>query len=180
MIYMTNDLYFFCLFLSFCVWIWHSQLTNNVFFFFLWGVVLTALSKNEERGDALGWQQMWPLWDDVMHSSGMVVRSATHIEWCLWPQASEYSNQLSYRSYWSHKQHSLVSSSTWNVCSFFFGDFTILIFIFYFYVNNRIYIPYPFQWGSPTFNLTDSFAMMAASFVTLFEVKLSSYIWNWY
>lgn len=36
MIYMTktNDLYFFCLFLSFCVWIWHSQLTNNVFFFF--------------------------------------------------------------------------------------------------------------------------------------------------
>ncbi|XP_010490150.1 PREDICTED: putative nucleobase-ascorbate transporter 10 [Camelina sativa] len=32
-----------------------------------------------------------------------------------------------------------------------------------------IYIPYPFQWGSPTFNLTDSFAMMAASLVTLFE-----------
>ncbi|OAP15797.1 hypothetical protein AXX17_AT1G59190 [Arabidopsis thaliana] len=32
-----------------------------------------------------------------------------------------------------------------------------------------IYIPYPFQWGSPTFDITDSFAMMAASFVTLFE-----------
>ncbi|CAN6854127.1 unnamed protein product [Brassica oleracea] len=32
-----------------------------------------------------------------------------------------------------------------------------------------IYLPYPFQWGSPTFHFTDSFAMMAASFVTLFE-----------
>jgi len=41
-------------------------------------------------------------------------------------------------------------------------------------MNTRIYIPYPFQWGSPTFDITDSFAMMAASFVTLFEVKLYS------
>ncbi|ESQ32080.1 hypothetical protein EUTSA_v10005426mg [Eutrema salsugineum] len=32
-----------------------------------------------------------------------------------------------------------------------------------------VYIPYPFQWGGPTFDITDSFAMMAASFVTLFE-----------
>ncbi|KAH7523740.1 hypothetical protein FEM48_Zijuj06G0044100 [Ziziphus jujuba var. spinosa] len=32
-----------------------------------------------------------------------------------------------------------------------------------------IYIPYPFQWGSPTFNAGDVFAMMAASFVSLFE-----------
>ncbi|GAV56594.1 Xan_ur_permease domain-containing protein, partial [Cephalotus follicularis] len=32
-----------------------------------------------------------------------------------------------------------------------------------------IYIPYPFQWGTPTFNAGESFAMMAASFVSLFE-----------
>ncbi|KAJ0253207.1 hypothetical protein HA466_0122710 [Hirschfeldia incana] len=32
-----------------------------------------------------------------------------------------------------------------------------------------IYLPYPFQWGSPTFHFTDSFAVMAASLVTLFE-----------
>ncbi|BFG18239.1 hypothetical protein CerSpe_045130 [Prunus speciosa] len=32
-----------------------------------------------------------------------------------------------------------------------------------------IYIPYPFQWGSPTFNAGEAFAMIAASFVSLFE-----------
>ncbi|XP_077233468.1 nucleobase-ascorbate transporter 7-like [Tasmannia lanceolata] len=32
-----------------------------------------------------------------------------------------------------------------------------------------IRIPYPFQWGSPTFNAGDAFAMMAASFVALIE-----------
>ncbi|KAG7037757.1 putative nucleobase-ascorbate transporter 10, partial [Cucurbita argyrosperma subsp. argyrosperma] len=37
-----------------------------------------------------------------------------------------------------------------------------------------IYIPYPFQWGGPTFNAGESFAMMAASVVSLFEVKLQA------
>ncbi|KAA0033253.1 putative nucleobase-ascorbate transporter 10 [Cucumis melo var. makuwa] len=32
-----------------------------------------------------------------------------------------------------------------------------------------IYIPYPFQWGGPTFNAGEAFAMMAASAVSLFE-----------
>ncbi|XP_027356939.1 putative nucleobase-ascorbate transporter 10 [Abrus precatorius] len=32
-----------------------------------------------------------------------------------------------------------------------------------------VYFPYPFQWGSPTFNYGESFAMMTASFVSLFE-----------
>ncbi|TQE10791.1 hypothetical protein C1H46_003694 [Malus baccata] len=32
-----------------------------------------------------------------------------------------------------------------------------------------IYIPYPFQWGSPTFNAGEVFAMIAASFVSIFE-----------
>ncbi|XP_050875404.1 putative nucleobase-ascorbate transporter 10 [Lathyrus oleraceus] len=32
-----------------------------------------------------------------------------------------------------------------------------------------VYFPYPFQWGSPTFNYGDTFAMLAASFVSLFE-----------
>ncbi|XP_077215126.1 nucleobase-ascorbate transporter 7-like [Tasmannia lanceolata] len=32
-----------------------------------------------------------------------------------------------------------------------------------------IRIPYPFQWGSPTFHAGDSFAMMAASFAALIE-----------
>ncbi|XP_038681090.1 putative nucleobase-ascorbate transporter 10 [Tripterygium wilfordii] len=31
------------------------------------------------------------------------------------------------------------------------------------------YIPYPLQWGNPTFNAEEAFAMMAASFVSLFE-----------
>ncbi|XP_054801461.1 putative nucleobase-ascorbate transporter 10 [Prosopis cineraria] len=38
-----------------------------------------------------------------------------------------------------------------------------------------IYIPYPFQWGSPTFNAGEAFAMMAASFVSLFESTGSFY-----
>jgi nucleobase transporter 1/2 len=33
-----------------------------------------------------------------------------------------------------------------------------------------IYIPYPFQWGSPTFKAGEVFAMITASFVSLFEV----------
>ncbi|XWS28458.1 hypothetical protein CRYUN_Cryun25bG0071200 [Craigia yunnanensis] len=32
-----------------------------------------------------------------------------------------------------------------------------------------IYIPYPFQWGSPTFNAGEAFVMMASAFVSLFE-----------
>ncbi|XP_050237968.1 putative nucleobase-ascorbate transporter 10 [Mercurialis annua] len=32
-----------------------------------------------------------------------------------------------------------------------------------------VYIPYPFQWGSPTFEAGETFAMMAAAFVSLFE-----------
>ncbi|KAK2428334.1 Nucleobase-ascorbate transporter 7 [Trifolium repens] len=32
-----------------------------------------------------------------------------------------------------------------------------------------IYVPYPFQWGAPTFNAGEAFAMMAASFVALIE-----------
>ncbi|KAI4353782.1 hypothetical protein L6164_002710 [Bauhinia variegata] len=32
-----------------------------------------------------------------------------------------------------------------------------------------VYFPYPFQWGSPTFNTGEAFAMMTASFVSLFE-----------
>ncbi|OMO77169.1 Xanthine/uracil/vitamin C permease [Corchorus olitorius] len=32
-----------------------------------------------------------------------------------------------------------------------------------------IYIPYPFQWGSPTFNAAEAFVMMAPAFVSLFE-----------
>ncbi|TYH19060.1 hypothetical protein ES288_A05G322600v1 [Gossypium darwinii] len=32
-----------------------------------------------------------------------------------------------------------------------------------------IYFPYPFQWGSPTFNAGDAIVMMAPAFVSLFE-----------
>lgn len=35
---------------------------------------------------------------------------------------------------------------------------------------NRIRVPYPFQWGGPTFDAGESFAMMAASFAALIEV----------
>ncbi|XP_057423909.1 putative nucleobase-ascorbate transporter 10 [Lotus japonicus] len=38
-----------------------------------------------------------------------------------------------------------------------------------------VYFPYPFQWGSPTFNTGEAFAMMAASFVSLFEYTGTSY-----
>jgi hypothetical protein len=31
-------------------------------------------------------------------------------------------------------------------------------------------VPYPFQWGAPTFDAGEAFAMMAASFVALVEV----------
>ncbi|KAK7859696.1 putative nucleobase-ascorbate transporter 10, partial [Quercus suber] len=41
-----------------------------------------------------------------------------------------------------------------------FVDFTL----------SMVYIPYPFQWGSPTFHAGEAFAMMAASFVSTFEV----------
>lgn len=34
----------------------------------------------------------------------------------------------------------------------------------------RISVPYPFQWGAPTFDAGECFAMMSASFVALVEV----------
>lgn len=36
----------------------------------------------------------------------------------------------------------------------------------------RIRVPYPFQWGGPTFDAGEAFAMMMASFVSLIEVCL--------
>lgn len=40
-------------------------------------------------------------------------------------------------------------------------------------ITCRIKVPYPFQWGGPTFNAGDVFAMMAASFASLIEVCIS-------
>lgn len=37
----------------------------------------------------------------------------------------------------------------------------------------RIRVPYPFQWGAPTFDAGEAFAMMLTSFVALVEVCLS-------
>lgn len=39
----------------------------------------------------------------------------------------------------------------------------------------RIRVPFPFQWGAPTFDAGESFAMMMASFVALVEVCLHSF-----
>jgi hypothetical protein len=36
-------------------------------------------------------------------------------------------------------------------------------------------VPYPFQWGAPTFDAGEAFAMMAASFVALVEVWLHAH-----
>lgn len=41
-------------------------------------------------------------------------------------------------------------------------------------MNVRIRVPYPFQWGAPTFDAGEAFAMMAASFVALVEVWFHS------
>lgn len=38
----------------------------------------------------------------------------------------------------------------------------------------RIKIPYPLQWGAPTFNAGHAFGMMAAVLVSLIEVLYSS------
>ncbi|KAK1393014.1 hypothetical protein POM88_012070 [Heracleum sosnowskyi] len=35
----------------------------------------------------------------------------------------------------------------------------------------RIRVPYPFQWGAPTFDAGEAFAMMAASLVALIELS---------
>lgn len=49
-----------------------------------------------------------------------------------------------------------------------FGFLTFLCFML------RIRVPYPFQWGAPTFDAGEAFAMMAASFVALVEVSIPS------
>ena len=36
----------------------------------------------------------------------------------------------------------------------------------------RIRVPYPFQWGAPSFDAGEAFAMMVTSFVALVEVCL--------
>ena len=44
------------------------------------------------------------------------------------------------------------------------------LFTFVVHVGCRIRVPYPFQWGAPTFDAGEAFAMMAVSFVSLVEV----------
>lgn len=36
----------------------------------------------------------------------------------------------------------------------------------------RIRFPYPFQWGRPTLNVGNGFAMMAAALVSMIEVRI--------
>ncbi|CAK8576301.1 unnamed protein product [Lathyrus sativus] len=38
-----------------------------------------------------------------------------------------------------------------------------------------VYLPYPFQWGPPTFNVLEAFPMIVASIVSLFEFFGTSY-----
>lgn len=45
-----------------------------------------------------------------------------------------------------------------------------LLSIIIFFPTLRIRVPYPFQWGAPSFNAGEAFAMMAASLVGLVEV----------
>lgn len=40
-----------------------------------------------------------------------------------------------------------------------------------FCIGYRIRVPYPFQWGAPSFDAGEAFAMMMASFVALVEVS---------
>lgn len=42
----------------------------------------------------------------------------------------------------------------------------------------RIRVPYPFQWGAPTFDAGEAFAMMMTSFIALVEVGLQYLIKN--
>lgn len=44
----------------------------------------------------------------------------------------------------------------------------------------RIRVPYPFQWGAPTFEAGEAFAMMAAAFVALVEVHYSLFFCVWF
>ncbi|PNX60446.1 hypothetical protein L195_g060185, partial [Trifolium pratense] len=37
----------------------------------------------------------------------------------------------------------------------------------------RIRVPYPFQWGAPSFDAGEAFAMMMASFVALVEAIIT-------
>ncbi|KAJ4877595.1 putative nucleobase-ascorbate transporter 10 [Raphanus sativus] len=77
----------------------------------------------------------------ILHSIGLVVSSITHIEWLYTTINLKLLKSVAVQTVMVLSPHSLV----------------------------RYTLPYPFQWGSPTFYFTDSFAMMAASFVTLFE-----------
>lgn len=52
-------------------------------------------------------------------------------------------------------------------------DFLLELLSFYIAIC-RVRVPYPFQWGRPTFNAGDVFAMMAASFVAIVEVRFKS------
>lgn len=46
--------------------------------------------------------------------------------------------------------------------------------LFIFFVDFRVRVPYPFQWGSPTFDVGDVFGIFAAAFASLVEVTFSS------
>jgi len=59
-----------------------------------------------------------------------------------------------------------VSHLQWKVPSI------VIMFLYHVISACRIRVPYPFQWGAPTFDAGEAFAMMFASFVALVEVCL--------
>ncbi|KAK1378513.1 hypothetical protein POM88_025257 [Heracleum sosnowskyi] len=54
------------------------------------------------------------------------------------------------------------------------GHTLLVSYIFLALCNFWIRVPYPFQWGAPTFDAGEAFAMMAASLVALIEVFTSA------
>ena len=55
---------------------------------------------------------------------------------------------------------------------FYMCSLTISVFLYILWIlsSRRIKIPYPLQWGAPTFDAGHAFGMMAAVFVSLIEV----------
>jgi len=103
-----------------------------------------------------------------VHRSCMGICPHPHSKWCIQAHSTCHPDQLSDRLWQSH----IFIRMVWRLPYVTLSNFNIHVLHFHVTFHSlRISVPYPLQWGAPTFSADHAFGMMAAVMVSLIEVS---------
>lgn len=119
---------------------------------------------------------LWTVWCSFHYPHRVALRIHSHHRWCVQKFSTKDTGALPCWSLRSCVRSSLVGSQhSILTLDCYIGDIPYEVYKQF----CRISVPYPFQWGAPTFDAGEAFAMMMTSFIALVEVCLLYYHWKW-